>query len=206
MPNTPHEYHDGNRHFQDRFDSRRLADRAAEVRIADRIEDWAIEPITQANFFFLATCDHRGLPTCSYKGGDRGFVKILDARTLAFPSYDGNGQFLSMGNLLKNPNLGMLFVNFEEPGRLRVQGEAEIRDDDELLAEYPGAQLVVRVHAREVFRNCPRYVHRFTFDGTSVYVPGLAYTPPAPDWKYLPELNPYLPAHDPALGQRKPDA
>ena len=95
--------------------------------------------------FFLSTIDHQGRPTVSYKGGDPGFVRVLDSKTLAFPCYDGSGMFYSMGNLLGNPQVGMLFVNFEKPHRLRVQGIASIDDNDPLLQEYAEAQLVVRV-------------------------------------------------------------
>ena len=106
--------------------------------------------------------------------------------------------YLTMGNLLKNPNVGMLFIDFEKPHRIRVQGEAHITDDDELLPTYPGAQFIVRVKASEVFRNCPRYIHHYEFKGTFDYVPDHDHEPPIPEWKYLPELNPYLPANDPA--------
>ena len=113
--------------------------------------------------FFLATCDDRGLPTCSYKGGDPGFVRVVDDTALAFPNYDGNGKYQSMGNLLRNPNVGLLFVDFEGSQRLRVQGVARIDDDDELLAKYAEAQFIVRVEVTEVYKNCPRYVHKYRF-------------------------------------------
>lgn len=198
MTDRIHDYHDGNRYFHDRFDTRRLADRSAEVRTSDKLEDWAAEFIESSNMFFIASCDHRGLPTCSYKGGERGFVRVLDEHWLVFPNYDGNGRYLTMGNLRKNPNVGLLFIDFEKPGRVRVQGEASISDEDELTETYPGAQFVVRVRATEVFRNCPRYIHHYRFEGTSEYVPAAGHTPPTPEWKFLPELNPYLPAGDPA--------
>lgn len=204
MADRVHDYHDGNRYFHDRYDTRRLADRAVEVRNSDRFEDWAVEVIADANMFFLATCDHRGLPTCSYKGGARGFVRILDERMLAFPNYDGNGRYLSMGNLMVNPNVGMLFIDFEGQLRVRVQGTASIDESDHLLGDYPGAQFIVRVHATEVFRNCPRYIHRQRFEETSEYVPRTDHEPPIPEWKLLPELNAYLPADDPARGEPAP--
>lgn len=200
MSELVHDYHEGNRHLHDRFDTRRLADRAAEVRTSSTFEDWAEEFIKQSRMFFIATCDDRGLPTCSYKGGEQGFVRVLDEHWLAFPNYDGNGRYLTMGNLVKNPNVGLLFIDFENPGRVRVQGQAQINEEDELMASYPGAQFIVRVRAREVFRNCPRYIHRYTFEDTSEYVPAKDHIPPIPDWKYLPELNAYLPADDPARG------
>jgi predicted pyridoxine 5'-phosphate oxidase superfamily flavin-nucleotide-binding protein len=141
MAERVHDYHEGNRYFQDRFDTRRLADRSA-ARARDRLDAPAREFIEGADMFFLATCDHRGLPTCSYKGGDPGFVRVLDASWLAFPNYDGNGKYQSMGNLRQNPHLGMLFLDFEHGRRLRLQGMATIDEEDELLAAYPGAQFI----------------------------------------------------------------
>src|SRR5206468_493314 len=110
---------------------------------------------------FLATADGHGRPNCSYKGGDPGFVRVIDERSIAFPSYDGNGMYLSAGNLFVNPHVGLLFINFEERKRLRLNGVASFNDDDPLLAEYPEAQLIVRVLAEQVFSNCPRYIHEY---------------------------------------------
>ena len=114
-----HDYHEGNRHFQDKFGTRKVADRLA-TRATETIGDDARQMIESASMFFLATCDDRGLPTCSYKGGDPGFVRVVDEQTIAFPSYDGNGKYQSMGNLLQNPNLGILFIDFEGQQRLRL--------------------------------------------------------------------------------------
>ena len=143
--------------------------------------------------FFLATCDDRGLPTCSYKGGDPGFVRIVDERTLAFPNYDGNGKYQSMGNLLRNPNVGLLFVDFEGSQRLRVQGVARIEDGDELLGDYAEAQFIVRVDVTEVYKNCPRYVHKYRFVEPSEYVPHMGRETPQPAWKTSEELKDALP-------------
>src|ERR687886_706109 len=127
-------YHDGNRRLQDAFDTRRLADRIDErlVRATFDGDDRAF--IEARDMFFLATADAEGRPQCSYKGGDPGFVRVLDERTLAFPNYDGNGMYLSTGNTLVNPHVGLLFVDFENRKRMRVNGVASIDDSDELLA------------------------------------------------------------------------
>ena len=187
-----HEYHDGNRQLQDRYQTRELADRLAQ-RATEAIGDKAKEIIQGANMFFLATCDDRGLPTCSYKGGESGFVRVVDDRTLAFPNYDGNGKYQSMGNLLKNPNLGLLFVDFEGQQRLRVQGVARLVEGDELLAEYPGAEFMIRVDVTEVYTNCPRYVHKYQLVESSVYVPKADQETPQPEWKRSEELGSLLP-------------
>src|SRR5438876_9920289 len=141
-------YHDGNRRWQDQFDSRRLADRIEQRMIKDTIDDNARAFIERIDMFFLASADEHGKPQCSYKGGDPGFVRVVDERTVAFPSWDGNGMYLSAGNLLENPNVGILFIDFERQNRMRLNGVASIDDHDPLLAEYPGAQLVVRVRIR----------------------------------------------------------
>ncbi len=151
-------YHEGSRRLQDRFDTRRLADRLEQVKVADSIGPQDRAFIESLDMFFLATADREGRPTCSYKGGDPGFVRVLDERTVAFPAYDGNGMFLSAGNVLVNPEVGLLFVCFERRRRLRLNGTAEV--DEALAADWPGALFGVRVRAREVFPNCPRYIHR----------------------------------------------
>lgn len=195
MPGT---YHEGHRQLQDRFDTRRLADRLEERIVHDRITDKEREFIGRLDMFFLATADREGRPNCSYKGGDPGFVRVLDERTVAFPSWDGNGMYLSAGNLLANPHVGMLFIDFERQHRLRLNGVATIDERDPLLADYPGAQLVVRVLVREVFPNCPRYIHKLKPVERSVYVPRAGCAPPVPEWKRSDLARDVLPADDPA--------
>jgi predicted pyridoxine 5'-phosphate oxidase superfamily flavin-nucleotide-binding protein len=191
-------YHAGSRELQDRFDTRRLADRLSERTVSDVLDAGDRAFVEEMDMFFLATADEHGRPTCSYKGGDPGFVRVLDERTVAFPNYDGNGMYLSMGNLLRNPEVGLLFVSFERRRRLRLQGTATIDPDDELVAAYPGAQFVVRVRAREVFPNCPRYIHRYALVERSDYVPRPEAEPPIPDWKRRDWARDVLPAGDPA--------
>ena len=127
-------YHDGSRTLQDRFDTRRLADRIEDRLVHDVITPHDAAFIGSRDMFFLATADELGRPNCSYKGGDPGFVRVVDERTLAFPSYNGNGMYLSMGNLLENQNVGMLFIDFERGNRMRVNGVASIDERDELMA------------------------------------------------------------------------
>ncbi|PKB68910.1 MAG: hypothetical protein BZY81_00200 [SAR202 cluster bacterium Io17-Chloro-G4] len=183
-----HDYHDGNLELQERFQTKALADRLSQ-RVTETVDENQKKFIESANMFFLATCDHRGLPTCSYKGGDPGFVRVVSDRVIAFPSYDGNGKYQSMGNLLKNPNVGILFVDFEGQERLRLQGTASITEDDELLEEYPEAQFIVRVELTEVYKNCPRYVHKYQFVEASAFVPRAGQETPEPEWKKSGELR-----------------
>jgi predicted pyridoxine 5'-phosphate oxidase superfamily flavin-nucleotide-binding protein len=198
-------YHDGSRQLQDRFATRRLADRLVEVVAHDTFTDADRRFIGSRPLFFLATADADGRPDCSYKGGLPGFVRVVDPRTLAFPSYDGNGMFKSLGNILVNPHVGLLFIDFESPKRLRVNGRATMHDDDPLLSEFVGAQLIVRVEAHAIFPNCPRYIHKMQVVEHSVYAPREGHTPPIPEWKQRPEFREVLPACDPAAGPRRPE-
>jgi predicted pyridoxine 5'-phosphate oxidase superfamily flavin-nucleotide-binding protein len=191
-------YHERSRELQDRFDTRRLADRLADVRVHEEFSDQDHAFVAACDMVFLATADAEGRPDCSYKGGDPGFVRVVDARTLAFPNYDGNGMYRSMGNLLANPHIGLLFISFERGRRMRVNGEASVDWDDPLAAAYPGAQFVVRVRAREIFPNCPRYIHRYELVERSSYVPRTDHEPPVPDWKRRDWARDVLPATDPA--------
>jgi predicted pyridoxine 5'-phosphate oxidase superfamily flavin-nucleotide-binding protein len=191
-------YHDGSRRLQDRFDTRRLADRIEDRIVRDHIDDDDRAFIEARDMFFIATTDDEGRPQSSYKGGNPGFVRVLDERTIAFPVYDGNGMYLTAGNLLVNPNVGLLFIDFEERKRMRLNGTASVDESDPLLAEYPEAQLVVRVQATEVFPNCPRYIHEYRLVQRSRFVPKAECETPVPKWKTSEWAHDVLPEGDPA--------
>jgi predicted pyridoxine 5'-phosphate oxidase superfamily flavin-nucleotide-binding protein len=193
-------YHQGSRQLQDRFATRALADRLVERLARNAFTDDDRAFIESRPLFFLSTADAQGRPDCSYKGGVPGFVRVLDPRTLAFPSYDGNGMFKSLGNLLVNPQVGLLFIDFETPKRLRVNGRASLHEDDPLLSEFAGAQLIVRVQPEAIFPNCPRYIHKMQVIEQSVYAPRAGHTPPEPAWKQRPEFRAVLPPGDPSAG------
>ena len=191
-------YHDGSRALQDRFDTRRLADRLDEKVVRETIDDDDRAFIESCDMLFLATADAAGRPTCSYKGGEPGFVRVLDERTIAFPSYDGNGMYLSAGNVLVNPHVGLLFLSFEQRKRVRLDGVVSVREHDPLLAEYPEAQLVLRVRAERVYPNCPRYIHHYRLVERSRFVPKQGCTTPVPQWKRAGWSHDALPSGDPA--------
>jgi predicted pyridoxine 5'-phosphate oxidase superfamily flavin-nucleotide-binding protein len=195
-------YHAGMRELQDRFDTRRLADRLDEKLARRDFSDEDRAFIESRALFFLATADERGRPDCSYKGGAPGFVRVTGEAELAFPSYDGNGMFRSLGNLLVNPAVALLFIDFERPNRLRVNGSASVAGDDPLLASFAGAQLIVRVRAERIFPNCPRYIHRMSITEPSPYVPREGHTPPVPAWKRFDAFCDVLPRGD--ASERKP--
>jgi uncharacterized protein len=194
-------YHHGHRLLQDRFDTRRLADRIDQRLVSNVIDAEDKAFIEGLDMFFLATADEQGYPNCSYKGGEPGFVQVLDEHTVAFPNYDGNGMYLSTGNVLANPNVGMLFISFERGRRLRLNGVASIEEDDELMESYPEAQFIVRVRAREVFPNCPRYIHKYQLVERSRFVPKAGCSAPVAGWKRSEWARDVLPANDPARAE-----
>jgi predicted pyridoxine 5'-phosphate oxidase superfamily flavin-nucleotide-binding protein len=191
-------YHDGSRQLQDEFDTRRLADRLDEAIVQDSIMPSDRDFIERLDMFFIATVDERGHANCSYKAGEPGFVRVLDEYTLAFPNYDGNGMYLSMGNILRTRQVGMLFIDFENQKRMRLNGEATLHRDDALMPEYPEAQFIVRVRVREVFANCPRYIHKMKLVQRSRFVPKQDCPTPVPGWKKGEWVADTLPAKDPA--------
>ncbi len=198
-------YHQGQRDHQDRFDTRRLADRLSESTTATIPEPMKAF-IEARDMFFIATADADGWPQCSYKGGEPGFVRVLDESTLAFPVYNGNGMYLTAGNLTANPKVAMLFIDWSRTTRLRVNGLASVDPDDPLVATFPRAELVVRVTTTEVFANCRRYVHHYELVERSPFLPTAEAPPPVPDWKLDPWFEGTLPAGDPALDPDSPSA
>lgn len=191
-------YHEGSRRLQDRFDTRRLADRLEERIVRETIDEDDRAFIEARDMFFIATTDEQGQPQCSYKGGDPGFVRVLDETTIAFPIYNGNGMFLTAGNLVQTGKVGLLFIDFEGRKRMRLNGVASVADDDPLLSDYPEAQFVVRVRATEVFPNCPRYIHEYRLVARSRFVPKAECETPVPQWKRNDWARDVLPANDPA--------
>jgi uncharacterized protein len=183
-------FHEGNRQLQDRFGSRRISDRLVEKRTHQEFTPEEKAFIEGLPYFFLATADAEGRPDCSFKGGGPGFVRVTASSEIAFPDYDGNGMFKSLGNILVNPNVGLLFISMHgKPRRLRVNGHAVVSDNDPLLSETVGAQLMVRVTARAIFPNCPRYIPTAQSFEPSIYVPRAGEDAPEPAWKGYDEFK-----------------
>lgn len=190
------------RSLQAHFEVEKLADRVADIIVTPTISGEQKAFIESRDMFFLSTIDHRGYPTCSYKGGDVGFVQVIDDKTLVFPSYDGNGMFLSMGNIEANDKIGMLFIDFETPNRVRLHGVATVQENDPLMSRFPGAQLLVWVALTEIFFNCPRYVHTYKRVASSRYAPRVDHEPPPPQWKRIDAVQDALPQRDKDLADR----
>lgn len=182
-------YHSGNRDLQDEFESRAIADRLEQVTTRSVFTEGDKEFIERVIFFFLATADAQGRPDCSFKGGAAGFVRVTGPSELAFPDFDGNGMFKSLGNVASNPHVGLLFIDLEKPRRLRVNGTAVLCRSDPLLALTVGAQLIVRVTAHAIFPNCPRYIPTMKLEEESVYSPKAGREFPEPAWKTFPEFR-----------------
>ena len=189
-------YHEGMRALQDRFDGRRVADRLAEHRRRWDFWDDDRVMIQSAPYFFIAT-SFGEYTDCSLRSGMPGFVKITGPGTIEFPEYDGNSMYRTLGNISRNPNVGLLFVKFDgKTTRIRINGHATIHDDGETLARHHAAKVVVRVEC-EMFSNCPRSVHNLEQGELSLYLPRPSYETPAPEWKSRDYIRDILPAGDP---------
>ncbi len=182
-------YHDGMRELQDRYEGREVPDRLAVHRMRRAFNEGDRELIETAPFFFLATASDESVDS-SFKGGDPGFIRVVGENAVAWPDYDGNRMYRSLGNILRNPRVGLLFIRFDGKlfngaGRLRINGHAEIDERPEALAGLPGAKRLIRVTAEHIFSNCPRYIPKLVQEAPSVYTPRAGYTPPDPAWKSM---------------------
>lgn len=190
-------YTPGARQLQDAFDSRRIADRLEEVDLVREFDQTHRQLIEAAPMFFLATVDSEGRPDVSYKGGRPGFVRVTGPSELAWPDYNGNGMFKSLGAIIDHPEVALLFLRYgDAPKKLRVHGTAIVSSKDPLMSDFPGAQLIVRLAVERIFDNCPRYLHEIQINGYSRYVPEAGKVAPIPDWKRNPDYSDALPQKD----------
>lgn len=182
-------YRKGHRKLQQEFESRPIADRLEGVNLHTEFTERERSFVESAQLFFLATADTTGQPNVSHKGGPRGFVRVVGPSELAYPDYDGNGMFMSLGNVLENPKVGVLFIDFEMPQRLVVRGRASVHREDPLMSKTVGAQLIVRVAVEAIYANCPRYIHKMKLEAESEYTPHAGKPPLEPTWKSFPEFR-----------------
>ena len=177
-------YGDAHRALHEQFDTSKMAARLEEMD-ADEVGEQHKAFIESRDMFWLATVDEKGRPQCQYKGGENGFVRVVDPKTVIFPSYNGNGRFHSMGNIRSTASIGMLFLDFETPNRLRLQGQASVSSDDPWLSEYHEAELIIRVNVTDVIINCPRYIHKMKRTERSRHVPKIGTETPHAEWKRI---------------------
>lgn len=196
MPTPDEFYTDTQRKLQIENDSAALGSAVVAAIVSEELKEEQVEFISAKDFFFLSTVNSKGEPTVSYKGGGVGLVKVINSKKVMFPNYDGNGMFYSMGNIEEMNKVGLLFIDFETPNRLRIQGTASISKELELLAQYPGANMVVVVDIDSVFVNCARYIHQHSRVETSKYVPDESGKQPFPAWKRLDKIQAALPSQD----------
>lgn len=153
-------YTPSQRRLQEEFSAIALADRLEEAIVGNELADHQTAFISARNMLFLSIVDENGFPSCIYKGGAPGFVRVLNPGALVFPNYDGNGMFMSQGNIEATSKVGLLFIDFAMPQRMRLRGMAKLHRDGALVESYPGALTVTEVAVERVWANCPRYVHR----------------------------------------------
>ena len=189
-------YTETQRQLQNEFDTVNLADRILESVVAEELSGQQAEFINSRNMFYLSTIDEFGFPSCSYKGGQFGFVRVINPKTIIFPNYDGNGMYMSMGNIEAQSKVGLLFIDFENPQRTRVRGKAKCIREGSLVESYPGSDLVVEITVSHVWVNCPRYVHKMQPLEQSPYVPKPDGTAPLALWKRVDLLQDVLAADD----------
>lgn len=151
--------------LQDRLGTRGRADDFYARQVLDHLNERMRDFISHRPMMFLATSDAAGDCDNSFRAGPPGFVRTLDEHHLAWPEYRGNGVMASLGNIVENPHVGLLFVDFGEAGvGLHVNGTAELLTDPPLphRAPAPGRQERLWVVARvtEAYIHCAKYIPR----------------------------------------------
>ena len=194
-------YGDAHRALHAQFDTERLA-ALLETLDASEVPEHHKAFIESRDMFWIATVDQQGRPQCQYKGGAPGFLRVVDPKTIVFPSYDGNGRYHSMGNISATGQVGLLFLDFETPNRVRVQGRATVSANDPLLATYKDAELIVRVHVEHVIINCPRYIHKMKRVEQSPAAPVPEKDTPYAQWKRIDIVQDSLAAKDQGRAQK----
>ena len=189
-------YTKAQRVLQDEFRTRELAERIKEAVVTEELSDEQAAFIHSRNMFYLSTVDEQGYPSCSYKGGNIGFVRVVDPKTILFPNYDGNGMFMSAGNIQAKSKIGLLFIDFQTPQRIRVRGNAKCIKEGPILKSYPGANLVMELTVSNVWVNCPRYIHRMDLKDQSPYIPEEDGSIPLALWKRVDLVQDVITAND----------
>lgn len=194
-------YQSGHRALQQEFDSTALADRLEEIIVQPALDADAQAFVQAQDHFFLTSVDQDGFPTVSYKGGNAGLVQVVDPATLRFPCFDGNGMWLSMGNIADTSKVGLLFISMVEPHRIRVQGTAQLVRDPQVLKQWKDVALAVEVSITRTWINCPRYIHPMAKLGQSKHVPRDGHQTEPAQWKSLEIIADVVPPQPHELGK-----
>src|ERR687885_2620706 len=131
-------------------------------KVQPRLTEWMSEFIHRSPFMVMATASADGACDLAPKGGDPGFVAVLDDQTLLVPDYSGNNLFFGHHNLFENPQVGLLFIIPGEGWTLRVQGWAQLVDDEASMAALGTAsygerpRLGIKVSIEKCFPHCPK--------------------------------------------------
>jgi predicted pyridoxine 5'-phosphate oxidase superfamily flavin-nucleotide-binding protein len=159
----------GERILQERYGTAQRAGQFYRNQVASHLTPAMREFIQRMEMAFIATGDGSGECDCSFRAGAPGFIQVLDEHTIAYPEYRGNGVMASLGNMLENPHIGILLIDFtRDLIGLHVNGEASIvtparmREFDLDLpeSEHPGrrpAQWVL-VHVTEAYVHCSKHI------------------------------------------------
>lgn len=165
---------EGERFLQCVYGTRDRADRFYVNQVLDYLNPAMIEFAGRIELAHIATADAAGRPDSSVRAGPPGFLHVLDPKRLAYPEYRGNGVMASLGNLIENPQIGMLLIDGRDVIGLHVNGPARIVDDAELRAarpELPRDQVPGRVPERwvvvtvhEAYIQCRKHLPRIVVD------------------------------------------
>ena len=153
----------GERHLQDTLGTRQKADAFHERQNLAHLSETMQTFIGRQTMFFLATADESGACDSTFRAGPRGFVQVLDELHLSWPEYRGNGVMASLGNIVENPQVGLLFVDFQEVIGLHVNGRAELEEEPVDQPDTPPglrAKLRVVVRVEEAYIHCAKHIPR----------------------------------------------
>jgi predicted pyridoxine 5'-phosphate oxidase superfamily flavin-nucleotide-binding protein len=161
--------------LQERYGSRRQYERLrGQSATADRLSEDESGFIAERDSFYMATVGSSGWPYVQHRGGPKGFLKVIDAGTLAFADYRGNRQYVSTGNLMTDSRVALILVDYPRRARLKILGRVSIFEGEEAAPwiskvkdpsdpAFSERVYVVRVEAFDW--NCPQHITpRFTVE------------------------------------------
>jgi predicted pyridoxine 5'-phosphate oxidase superfamily flavin-nucleotide-binding protein len=154
----------------------RRGSRAAYARMEEKggfataIDQSLADFIESARSFYLATANKDGQPYIQHRGGPPGFLRVLDAKTLAFADFNGNRQYITTGNLEDNPRAMMFLMDYANRRRVKIWGTARVVENDpEFIARLLPEGYRARAEAAILFNveawdvNCPQHIPQMLF-------------------------------------------